>query len=141
MKQSEHYLMILLSNLNIYQYAFVTIRLIVTRTTCFNMTMIIGCLLFLLDIGEYLLVSFSLTFFNKFLFLSFTSNFVNVYFHFCKNNLKVKSIQTNHSRIMKGVNLYIAAFGCPPGWTPFNTSCYHLSLDKKSWIDGMVSVI
>lgn len=68
MKQSEHYLMILLSNLNIY--AFVTIRLIVTRTTGFNMTMIFGCLLFLLDIGEYLLASFSLTFFNKF-FISF----------------------------------------------------------------------
>ncbi|XP_065944646.1 perlucin-like [Magallana gigas] len=29
------------------------------------------------------------------------------------------------------------ALGCRPGWTTFNTSCYHLSLDKKSWIDGM----
>ncbi|XP_034323723.2 perlucin-like protein isoform X1 [Magallana gigas] len=53
--------------------------LIVTQTTGFSMTLIIGCILFLLDI----------------------------------------------------------AFGCPPGWTTFNTSCYHLSLEEESWMDSM----
>nr|XP_034323721.1 perlucin-like protein isoform X3 [Crassostrea gigas] len=53
--------------------------LIVSQTTGFSMTLIIGCILFLLDI----------------------------------------------------------AFGCPPGWTTFNTSCYHLSIEEESWVDSM----
>eukprot|EP00105_Crassostrea_gigas_P030777 XP_011453213.1 PREDICTED: perlucin-like protein [Crassostrea gigas] len=34
-------------------------------------------------------------------------------------------------------NLLHIAFGCLIGWTPFNTSCYHLSGESTSWMDAM----
>lgn len=36
--------------------------------------------------------------------------------------------------------IWFSAFGCHSEWTPFNTSCYHVSGEPTSWVDSMVSI-
>uniref|UniRef100_K1R0A7 C-type mannose receptor 2 n=1 Tax=Magallana gigas TaxID=29159 RepID=K1R0A7_MAGGI len=46
-------------------------------------------------------------------------------------------IKFNYTNFADGRPNNYHAFGCLIGWTPFNTSCYHLSGESTSWMDAM----
>nr|XP_022333990.1 lectin BRA-3-like [Crassostrea virginica] len=43
------------------------------------------------------------------------------------------------TRVIGYIVLFLlhTAFSCSPGWTQFGNSCYHVSTEHESWMDGM----
>lgn len=149
-----------LSDFHVCKVRVILYIVIVTKTYGAVMIRTIGCLFCLLHIGctfDFLFLLFCLLL-SKLFNVNFTSlRSIQVIHCIQKSLAKWAFIKKKQNCISICLTvclslflsqsicqliflIWFSAFGCHSEWTPFNTSCYHVSGEPTSWVDSMVSI-